>query len=206
MAAVGASSARKAMRENAAFEIAAELPLDIRRTGSALPTVEGEFEPGGEVRLHGAIEHGTFGPATAIDGSARGRAGGRHGNSGRVFELPTTVFPYSFWRKTLLDKWRFGLIESEDRSDGAGSTQSRQSRQRRLDPAKTDPLLLETQIPAQAVVAQVVVQGALLRVQAWQIAQRLPILLAPVRCEGQQGCTIHQERILGRKFPPRQRG
>ena len=75
------------MRENAAFEIAAELPLDIRRTGSALPTVEGEFEPGGEVRLHGAIEHGAFGPATAIDSRASGRAGGRHGDSGRALEM-----------------------------------------------------------------------------------------------------------------------
>ena len=87
VAALGASSARKAMRENAAFEIAAELPLDIRRTGSALPTVEGEFEPGGEVRLHGAIEHGAFGPATAIDSRASGRAGGRHGDSGRALEM-----------------------------------------------------------------------------------------------------------------------
>ena len=40
--ALGASSAGKAMRENPAFEIAAELPLDMGRTGSALPTVTGD--------------------------------------------------------------------------------------------------------------------------------------------------------------------
>ena len=86
MTALGTPGAGKAMRENAAFEIPAELAFDMGWAGSALSTVTGEFEPGGEVRLHGAIEHGTFGPATAIDGSARGRAGGRHGNSGRMFE------------------------------------------------------------------------------------------------------------------------
>ncbi|MBL8406197.1 MAG: hypothetical protein JNJ81_00090 [Candidatus Accumulibacter sp.] len=40
--ALDASSAGKAMRENPAFEIAVELPLDIRRTRSALPTVTGD--------------------------------------------------------------------------------------------------------------------------------------------------------------------
>jgi hypothetical protein len=74
------------MRENAAFEIAAELAFDRGWTGSALAAVAGEFEPGGEVRLHGAIEHGALGPATAIDGSASRPTGGRHGNSGRMFE------------------------------------------------------------------------------------------------------------------------
>ena len=44
----------------------------------------------------------------------------------------------------------------------------------------------------QAVVAQVAVQGALLRVQSWQLAQRLPVLFAPLRFATQQGCTIHQ--------------
>jgi len=80
--ALGASSAGKAMRENPAFERAVELPLDMGRTTSALPTVTGEFEPGGEGRLHGAIEHGAFGPATAINGRASGRAAGSHGDSG----------------------------------------------------------------------------------------------------------------------------
>ncbi|WP_408612882.1 hypothetical protein [Candidatus Accumulibacter contiguus] len=42
MTALDASSAGKAMRENPAFEIAVELPLDIRRTRSALPTVTGD--------------------------------------------------------------------------------------------------------------------------------------------------------------------
>jgi hypothetical protein len=81
--ALGASSAGKAMRENPAFEIAAELAFDMGWAGSALAAIAGEFEPGGEVRLHGAIEHGTFGPATAIDGSASRSTGGRHGNTGR---------------------------------------------------------------------------------------------------------------------------
>ena len=84
--ALGASGAGKTMRENAIFEIAAELTFDMGWAGSALAAVAGEFEPGGEVRLHGAIEHGMLGPATAIDGSARGRAGGRHGDSGRAIE------------------------------------------------------------------------------------------------------------------------
>jgi hypothetical protein len=74
------------MRENPAFEIPAELAFDMGWAGSALAAIAGEFEPGGEVRLHGAIEHGTFGPATAIDGSASRSTGGRHGNSGRMFE------------------------------------------------------------------------------------------------------------------------
>ena len=65
------------MRENPAFEIAAELTFDRGWTGSAMAAVAGEFEPGGEVRLHGAIANGTVGPATAIDCSAGRRAGGR---------------------------------------------------------------------------------------------------------------------------------
>jgi hypothetical protein len=44
------------MRENATFEIAAELAFDRGWAGSALSAVAGEFEPGGEVHLHGAIE------------------------------------------------------------------------------------------------------------------------------------------------------
>ena len=46
------------MRENPAFEMTAELAFDMGWTGSALAGA-GEFEPGGEVRLHGAMEHGT---------------------------------------------------------------------------------------------------------------------------------------------------
>ena len=67
--ALGASGAGKTIGENAAVEIATELAFDRGRTGGALPTVTGQFEPSGEGRLHGAIEHGTFGPATAIDGT-----------------------------------------------------------------------------------------------------------------------------------------
>ena len=76
------------MRENAAFEIAAELAFDMGWAGSALAAIAREFEPGGEVRLHGAIEHGTFGPATAIDGSASRSTGGRHGDTSRAIERP----------------------------------------------------------------------------------------------------------------------
>jgi len=47
------------MRKNPAFEIPAELAFDMGWTGSALAAVAGEFEPSGEVRLHGAMEHGT---------------------------------------------------------------------------------------------------------------------------------------------------
>ncbi len=79
--ALGASSAGKAMRENPAFQIPAELTFDMGWAGSALAAVARECEPGGEVGLHGAIEHGTFGPATAIDGSASRGTGGRHGDT-----------------------------------------------------------------------------------------------------------------------------
>ena len=86
--ALGASSAGKAMRENPAFEIPAELAFDMGWAGSTLAAIAGEFEPSGEVRLHGAIEHGTFGPATAIDGSASRSTGGRHGDTSRAIERP----------------------------------------------------------------------------------------------------------------------
>jgi len=55
--ALGTSGAGKAMRKNSAFKIPAELTFDRGWTRSALAAVAGEFEPGGEVRLHGAIEH-----------------------------------------------------------------------------------------------------------------------------------------------------
>ncbi len=74
------------MRENSAFELAAELAFGMDWAGSALAAVAGEIEPGGEVRLHGAIEHVAFGPATAIDSSAGGRAGGRHKDTGRAID------------------------------------------------------------------------------------------------------------------------
>jgi hypothetical protein len=93
--ALGASCAGEAMRENPAFEIAAELAFDMGWAGSALAAIAGEFEPGGEVRLHGAIEHGTFGPATAIDGSASRGTGGRHGGYESGNREATTVRPYS---------------------------------------------------------------------------------------------------------------
>ena len=76
------------MRENPAFEMAAELAFDMGWTGSALAAVAGEFEPGGEVRLHGTIENRTLGPATAIDGNASRGTGGRHGDTSRATERP----------------------------------------------------------------------------------------------------------------------
>ena len=88
MTALGTPGAGKAMRENATFEIPAELLFDMGWAGSALAAIAGEFEPGGEVGLHGAIEHGTFGPATAIDGSASRSTGGRHGDTSRAIERP----------------------------------------------------------------------------------------------------------------------
>jgi hypothetical protein len=89
VAALSALSAGKAMRENPAFEIPTELSFDMGWAGSALPAVAGEFEPGGEVHLHGAIEHGALGPATAIDVSASWRIGGERGDSGRAIEMTT---------------------------------------------------------------------------------------------------------------------
>ena len=86
MATIAASSAGKTMRENPAFEIPPELAFDMGWAGYALAAIAGEFEPGGEVRLHGAIEHGALGPATAIDGRASIRTGGRHGEAGRTIE------------------------------------------------------------------------------------------------------------------------
>ena len=92
------------MRENPAFEIAAELTFDRGWTGSAMAAVAGEFEPGGEVRLHGAIEHGAFGPATAIAGSASRGTGGRHGDTSPATERPQlyshTVVASMTWAPT----------------------------------------------------------------------------------------------------------
>ncbi|MDS4015601.1 MAG: hypothetical protein RKP46_14815, partial [Candidatus Accumulibacter sp.] len=62
------------MGQNPAFEMPPELAFDMGWAGYALAAVAGEFESGGEVRLHGlhglhgAIEHTTFGPAMSIDG------------------------------------------------------------------------------------------------------------------------------------------
>ena len=70
------------MDQNPACEVPPELAFDMGWAGYALAAIAGAFEPGGQVRLHAAIEPGTFGPATSIDGCASGRAGGRHGDSG----------------------------------------------------------------------------------------------------------------------------
>jgi hypothetical protein len=69
------------MRENAAFEIPAELAFDMGWAGSALAAIAGEFEPDGEVRLHGAIGVGLYaeglGMVAINDNQAQSRATGR---------------------------------------------------------------------------------------------------------------------------------
>ena len=77
VATIATSREGKTLVKNPAFKIAAELNFDSGGAGSALAAIAGEFEPDGEVRLHGAIANGTVGPATAIDCSAGRRAGGR---------------------------------------------------------------------------------------------------------------------------------
>ncbi|WP_246148566.1 MULTISPECIES: hypothetical protein [Candidatus Accumulibacter] len=68
------------MRENPAFEIPPELAFDMGWAGYALAAISGEFEPGGQMRLHGAIAHAAFGLAAAMGGGARG--GARNGCGG----------------------------------------------------------------------------------------------------------------------------
>lgn len=79
---IAASSAGKTMGQCPAFEIPPELAFAMGWAGYALPAIAGAFEPGGELRLHAATEHGTFAPAMPIDGCASGCAGGSHGDSG----------------------------------------------------------------------------------------------------------------------------
>jgi len=59
------------MPKNAAFEIAAEPAFDMSSAGNTLAAVTPECEPSGELHLHGAIEHGTFGQPRAMNGRAR---------------------------------------------------------------------------------------------------------------------------------------
>ena len=80
------SGAGKAVGEDAAFEIAAEAALDVgRRRLTARPA--GEFQPGGEMRLDGAIPQGLLGTAALITLGARcgaGCGGSHEAWSGRV--------------------------------------------------------------------------------------------------------------------------
>ena len=70
MSAVGAAGAGKAVGEDAAVEVAAEFPPGYRRC--SLPgAVIVKCQPGGKMRLHGAIEQRALGLATAVDGAAR---------------------------------------------------------------------------------------------------------------------------------------
>jgi hypothetical protein len=83
--AVGAAGTGETVGEDAALEVAAEVPLGYRwRACSGAILLK--RQPGGKVRLHGAIEQGAFGLATAVDGTARSGAGGggRHGSPGRA--------------------------------------------------------------------------------------------------------------------------
>ena len=73
MAAVGAAGPSEAVREDAAFQIAAEFPLDVGGRGAARFVLR-QFEPGRQVGLHGAIEHRALGLAATIGGGAYSRA------------------------------------------------------------------------------------------------------------------------------------
>jgi len=65
--------------------------------------------------------------------------------------------------------------------------------QRGLDPAEANAFLLQTQVRAQAVVSQIVVQDALLHGQTRQISVRRLLLHTPLGLERQQGGPIHQQ-------------
>ena len=70
MPTVGAAGAGEAVSKDAAVEVAAEFPLGYRRR--SLPgAVILKCQPGGKMRLHGAIKQRAFGLATAVDGAAR---------------------------------------------------------------------------------------------------------------------------------------
>ena len=64
------------------------MPMSARRRNRRRQTLD-QVEPSGKVCLHGAIAHGTFGPATAMERGASGRAGGSHGDSGRALKGST---------------------------------------------------------------------------------------------------------------------
>ena len=73
VAAVGAAGPSEAVGEDAAFQIAAEFPLDVGGRGAARFVLR-QFEPGRQVGLHGAIEHRALGLAATIGGGAYSRA------------------------------------------------------------------------------------------------------------------------------------
>jgi len=80
MSAWSAAGRGEAMGQDATFEGAATFALDVGRHRAALLRVTGKFKPGRQMTLPGAIEHGAFGLAAAIERGVRGRAGrtGRH--------------------------------------------------------------------------------------------------------------------------------
>ena len=75
MPALRAAGPGEAVREDASVEVAAQSPLGgcwRARPGAILL----KRKPGGKMSLHRAIEQGAFGPATAVDGTARRGTGG----------------------------------------------------------------------------------------------------------------------------------
>ena len=73
VAAVGAAGPSEAVGEDAAFQIAAEFPLDVGGRGAARFVLR-QFEPGRQVGLHGAIEHRALGLAATIGDCALAHA------------------------------------------------------------------------------------------------------------------------------------
>jgi hypothetical protein len=59
----------EAVSEDAAFEVTTKFSLDVGRHRPPRFVLR-QFEPGGQMRLHRAVEHGTFGLAATIGGSA----------------------------------------------------------------------------------------------------------------------------------------
>ena len=69
MSAPDATGAGQAGREDTAFAVAAAFPLDDRRRFRPIAIVQ-KRQPGGKMRLHGAIEGRALGLARAVDGTA----------------------------------------------------------------------------------------------------------------------------------------
>jgi len=69
VAAVSTAGASEAVGEDAAFEVTTEFPLDVGRSRPPRFVLR-PFEPGGQMRLYGAVEHGAFRLATTIGGCA----------------------------------------------------------------------------------------------------------------------------------------
>jgi len=78
VSAIPAAGAGEAVGEDAAFQIAAELPLHVLRHAVALPLL-GQRQVGLEMALNSAVQRRVLGAAPAIDGArARRVDGGFH--------------------------------------------------------------------------------------------------------------------------------